>query len=61
MRLFIDFFVSKEFNSEGRQTGCGGRKPNVCRRWPDLQRAVRELCRHMHKMCAENLVQAERV
>lgn len=46
MRLFIDFLVSKEFSSEGRQTGCGGHRPDASRRGLDLQRAVWELCRH---------------
>ena len=49
MRFFIDFLVSKEFSSEGRQTGCGGHRPDACRRGLDLQRAVWELCRHMLK------------
>lgn len=49
MRLFINFLVSKEFSSEGRQTGCGGHRPDASRRGLDLQRAVWELCRHMLK------------
>ena len=49
MRLFINFLVSKEFSSEGRQTGCGGYRPDASRRGLDLQRAVWELCRHMLK------------
>ena len=46
MRFFIDFLVSKEFSSEGRQTGCGGHRPDASRRGLDLQRVVWELCRH---------------
>ena len=49
MRFFIDFLVSKEFSSEGRQTGCGGHRPDASRRGFDLQCAVWELCRHMLK------------
>lgn len=43
MRFFIDFLVSKEFSSEGRQTGCGGHRPDASRRGLDLQRAVWQL------------------
>ena len=49
MRFFIDFLVSKEFSSEGRQTGCGGHRSDACMRGLDLQRAVWEFCRHMLK------------
>ena len=49
MRFFIDFLVSKEFSSEGRQTGCGEHRPDASRRGLDLQCAVWELCRHMLK------------
>ena len=40
MRFFIDFLVSKEFSSEGRQTGCGGNKNEERKRGEDIESEV---------------------